>query len=170
MHRKATAPSDQDRLTCTKLVQRYLIASGSEADLDAVLAIDRLCFPAPWPEQAFRDELGRPWAHVEILREVASGRVVAFCNYWIVVDDLQILTVAVHPDERRRGHAARLVQHMLDEGARAKVRVASLEVRASNEAAQALYRKLGFHDVGRRPRYYADNGEDAVLMDREMTA
>jgi ribosomal-protein-alanine N-acetyltransferase len=59
---------------------------------------------------------------------------------------------------------------MLDEGARAKVRVASLEVRASNEAAQALYRKLGFHDVGRRPRYYGDNGEDAVLMDREMTA
>jgi ribosomal-protein-alanine N-acetyltransferase len=151
-------------------VQRYLIASGSEADLDAVLAIDRLCFPAPWPEQAFRDELCRPWAHVEILCEVESRRVVAFCNYWIVADELQILTVAVHPDERRRGHAARLVQHMLDEGARAKVRVASLEVRASNEPAQALYRKLGFHDVGRRPRYYADNGEDAVLMDREMTA
>jgi len=151
-------------------VQRYLIASSSEADLDAVLAIDRLCFPAPWPEQAFRDELSRPWAYVEILREAESGQVVAFCNYWIVVDELQILTVAVHPERRRRGHAARLVQHMLDEGARAKVRMATLEVRASNEPAQALYRKLGFHDVGRRPRYYADNGEDAVLMDREIVA
>ena len=151
-------------------MQRYLIASGSEADLDAVLAIDRLCFPAPWPEQAFRDELSRPWAYVEILREAESGQVVAFCNYWIVVDELQILTVAVHPERRRRGHAARLVQHMLDEGARAKVRMATLEVRASNEPAQALYRKLGFHDVGRRPRYYADNGEDAVLMDREIVA
>lgn len=153
-----------------KLVQSYLIASGSEADLAAVLAIDHLCFPTPWPEQAFRDELCRPWAHVEILQEVASKRAVAFCNYWIVADELQILTVAVHPDERRRGHAARLVRHMLDEGARAKVRVASLEVRASNEAARGLYRKLGFHDVGRRPKYYADNGEDAVLMDREIKA
>lgn len=151
-------------------MQRYLIASGSEAYLDAVLAIDRLCFPAPWPEQAFRDELCRPWAHVEVLREAESGQVVAFCNYWIVVDELQILTVAVHPEQRRRGHAARLVQHMLDEGACAKVRIATLEVRASNEPAQALYRKLGFHDVGRRPRYYADNGEDAVLMDREIVA
>lgn len=149
-------------------MQTYLIARGSEADLDAVLAIDRLSFPTPWPAQAFREELARPWARIDVLRELLQDRVVGFCNYWIVADELQILTVAVHPDDRRQGHAARLVLHMLDEGVRANAQLATLEVRASNQAAQALYRKLGFHEVGRRPRYYADSGEDAMLMDRQL--
>lgn len=159
-------------MVVTTAVWAYLIESGRQAGIEAVLAdvlaIHRLCFSTPWPEHAFRDELARPWAHVDLLRELTSHRGVAFCNYWIVADELQILTVAVHPHERRQGHAARLVQHMLDHAKRASARVASLEVRASNQPARALYRKLGFRDVGLRPKYYADNGEDAVLMDRDI--
>ena len=149
-------------------VQDYIIASSTETDLDAVMAIERLSFPAPWVRQAFADELARPWARLEVLRQVATDAVVAFCNYWLVADELHILNVAVHPDERRRGHAARLVRHILDEASRNKSRVVSLEVRVSNQAAADLYRKFGFREVGRRPRYYADNGEDALLMDREL--
>jgi ribosomal-protein-alanine N-acetyltransferase len=148
-------------------VQDYIIASSTEADLDAVMAIEELSFPTPWARQAFRDELDRPWARLEVLRQVASGTVVGFCNYWLVADELHILNVAVHPNERRRGRAAQLLQHILDEASRSKTRVVSLEVRMSNRAAQALYRKFGFREVGIRPRYYADNGENAVLMDWE---
>ena len=150
-------------------VQDTIIASSTEADLDAVLAIEALSFPQPWARQAFSDELVRPWARLEVLRQVTTGSVVGFCNYWLVADELHILSVAVHPDERRHGHAARLLQHILSEADRNKTRVVSLEVRMSNNAAQALYRKFGFREVGTRPRYYADNGEDALLMDRELS-
>ena len=152
------------------VVQDYIIAGSTEADLDAVLAIEQLSFPTPWARQAFSEELARPWARLEVLRRVETGDVVAFCNYWLVADELNILNVAVHPDERRRGHAARLLEHILSEANRYKARVVLLEVRLSNYAARALYRKLGFREVGTRPRYYADNGEDALLMDRELSS
>lgn len=150
-------------------MQDYIIASSTEADLDSVMAIERLSFPTPWARQAFSDELARPWARLEVLRQVATGNVVGFCNYWLVADELHILNVAVHPGERRHGHAARLLQHILEEASCNKTRVVSLEVRASNQAALALYRRFGFREVGTRPRYYADNGEDALLMDRELS-
>jgi ribosomal-protein-alanine N-acetyltransferase len=151
-----------------ELAQDYVLARCTEADLDAVEEIERLSFPAPWSRQAFTDELARPWARLEILRHARTSRVVAFSNYWIVADELQILNVAVHPGERRRGHAVRFMRHIVEEARRARVRVLSLEVRVSNQAAVALYRKLGFREVGVRPRYYADSGEDALLMDLEL--
>ena len=146
----------------------YVLTGSTEADLDGVVAVERLCFPAPWPRQAFTDELARPWARLEILRHRASRRVVAFCNYWLVADEVHILNVAVHPEERRRGHAARLLRHILDEAKRGQARLLSLEVRAGNHAAAGLYRRFGFREVAVRPKYYADNGEDALLMNLEL--
>ena len=148
----------------------YVLASSTEADLDAVENIERLSSPAPWPRQAFVDELCRPWARLEVLRHAATGRVVAFCNYWLVADELHLLNVAVHPEARRRGHAARLLRHVREQAVQGKARVISLEVRVSNLAAAALYRKLGFREVGLRPKYYADSGEDALLMDLQLPA
>ena len=138
------------------------------ADLDAVMEIERLSFVTPWVRQAFSDELDRPWAHLEILRDEGSGRTVGFCNYWLVADELQILNIAVHPEFRKQGHASLLANHILAAAREGKARVVSLEVRVSNLPARSLYQKLGFREVGVRPRYYADNGEDAVLMDYEM--
>jgi ribosomal-protein-alanine N-acetyltransferase len=146
----------------------YILASSTEADLDAVVKIERASLPSPWARTAFADELARPWARLEILRHAQSGGVVAFCNYWLVADELHILNLAVRPEDRRRGHAARLLRHILDEAKRGGVRSISLEVRVSNHAASALYRKFGFREVGIRPKYYANNGEDALLMDLEM--
>jgi len=174
---KTTSSLDQARIAVhhgspwqdTPIVQDYIIASSTEAELDAVMAIEALSFPTPWARQAFADELARPWARLQVLRQGTTGPVVGFCNYWLVADELHILNVAVHPDQRRHGHAARLVRHILDEASRNKARVASLEVRVSNQAARALYGKFGFREVGTRPKYYADNGEDALLMDREIT-
>jgi [ribosomal protein S18]-alanine N-acetyltransferase len=155
-------------LPAEAIANATIVRRCTEADLDAVEEIERLSFPSPWVRAAFADELDRPWAHLELLWEPTRGRVVAFCNYWVVAGELQILNVAVRPDERRRGHAQRLLGHMLAVARAADARVLSLEVRVSNAAAVALYRKLGFREVGRRPRYYADNGEDALLMDLEL--
>jgi ribosomal-protein-alanine N-acetyltransferase len=140
----------------------------SEADLDAVMEIERLSFATPWVRQAFTDEMDRPWAHLELLRESPGGRAVGFCNYWLVADELHILNIAVHPEFRKQGHAQALAHHILAAAREAKARVVMLEVRVSNHAARSLYCKLGFREVGTRPKYYADNGEDAVLMDLEL--
>jgi ribosomal-protein-alanine N-acetyltransferase len=139
-----------------------------ERDLDAVMEIERLSFATPWVRQAFTDEMARPWAHLELLWDQASGRAVGFCNYWLVADELHILNIAVHPDFRNQGHALALAHHILAAAREAKARVVMLEVRVSNVAARSLYCKLGFREVGTRPKYYADNGEDAVLMDLEV--
>jgi ribosomal-protein-alanine N-acetyltransferase len=146
----------------------YTIDRSTEAELDTVVEIEQLSFPVPWARAAFADELARPWARLELLRHAPTGRVLGYCNYWLVADELHILNLAVHPEARRRGHAARLLRHMLEEARRSHARVVTLEVRASNAAAAALYRKLGFREVGVRPKYYANDGEDALLMDLEL--
>jgi ribosomal-protein-alanine N-acetyltransferase len=148
--------------------QDYILAASTEADLDAIMEIDQLSFPVPWERQSFADELSRSWARLQVLREASSGRVVAFCNYWLVAGEMHILNIAVHPQARRQGHAAHVLRLILAEAKNRHVDKLSLEVRVSNQAAQALYRKFGFHEVGTRPRYYANNGEDALLMDLEL--
>ena len=86
---------------------------------------------------------------------------------WIIVDEMHIATIATHPDFRRQGIGERILRDALQDGMDAGAHLAFLEVRASNEAAQAMYRKFGFTVNGRRPRYYRDNGEDAILMTLE---
>jgi ribosomal-protein-alanine N-acetyltransferase len=156
-------------LSSEETSQDYVLVRSTEADLDAVMEIEHLAFSTPWVREAFVDELTRPWARLEVLRQKASNRVVAFCNYWLVSDELHILNIAVHPNERRHGHASRLLAHIVSEAHRASFRLLMLEVRVSNTAAQALYRKFGFREIGRRPKYYADTGEDALLMDLELS-
>jgi ribosomal-protein-alanine N-acetyltransferase len=147
-----------------KASQPYLIQPLTPADLDAVMEIERLSFRTPWLRQAFEDELARPWARVEVLRDAVTGRPVAFADYWLGADELHILNIATHPEARRQGHGARLLRHILEVARRASYRTVELEVRRSNLAAQALYHRFQFRQVGIRPRYYEDNDEDAVLM------
>jgi [ribosomal protein S18]-alanine N-acetyltransferase len=142
-------------------------------DLDEVDAIEQRSFPNPWPAQVFRDELEREWARVDVVREPTGGdasRVVAFCNYWIVRDEIHLLAIATHPELRRHGHADRLMQHLLDVARRHACRYITLEVRRSNAAAIAMYRAHGFLAVGLRPRYYQEDGEDALVMTLDLDA
>lgn len=137
-------------------------------DLAAVHQIDCLSFSLPWPANAFRYELlenpnSRLWV-AEIERDDGTGVVVGAIVVWLVVDEAHIATLAVHPDYRRHGIATQLLRTALRECARLGMRTATLEVRASNLAAQALYHKFGFEVVGRRRGYYQDNQEDALIM------
>jgi len=134
------------------------------ADLEAVEAIDRQSFPLPWPPGSYRVELdSKPHARCWVAE--AGGRVVAVLVGWLVVDEYQIATLAVHPDDRRRGAGKALLGAAIEAAAAEGAVRFTLEVRAGNSAALALYHAFGFRIVGVSPRRYAD-GEDAVLMER----
>lgn len=140
-----------------------IVARATSSDLDAIADLERHAFPRPWPRASFEAELGRPHARLVVARDPA---VVGFCNYWIVVGELHIHSIAVHPDRRRAGIGAALVDHALAEGRAAGCTLATLEVRRSNRPAIALYERAGFATVSVRAGYYQDNHEDALIMTR----
>ena len=132
-------------------------------DVRAVHEIERLSFRTPWPAYAFEQELrGNRLARYVVAR--AGDRVVGFAGVWLMVDDAHITTFGVHPDWRRQGIGRQLLVNLAELSSAIGARRMTLEVRVSNEAAQALYRSFGFDVVGRRPRYYTDDGEDALIM------
>jgi len=129
----------------------------TESDLDAVVAIDASATRAQLAE-----ELVRPWARIWVAREDAPAPL-AFILVWHVVDELHLLNIATRADRRRAGIGRALMETMLAYGREKDARRVFLEVRRSNAPAIALYRKLGFEELGVRARYYPD-GEDALEM------
>lgn len=136
------------------------------ADLDEVDAIEQHSFKNPWPARVFLEELGRAWARVDVAR--VDGRVVGFCNYWLVKDEVHLLAIATHPDRRRGGIGARLLGHLVDRARATDCVLVTLEVRRSNRPAIALYERFGFAAVGVRRGYYQEDGEDALVMTLEL--
>jgi ribosomal-protein-alanine N-acetyltransferase len=105
---------------------------------------------------------------VLLATEADAGPVLGFAVVWLVHDELHVLNVAVAPEARRRGVARRILDQV-EQGARGQgARVSMLEVRRSNQPAIALYLSLGYREVGVRPRYYAEDGEDALVMDKAL--
>ncbi len=132
-------------------------------DIPEVLEIERQSFSTPWPKDAYRRELleNRTACYL-VARE--NGAVVGYAGMWVVSEEAHITTIAVDPKQRRRGIGKRLLVALVEEARARGARWLTLEVRRSNHAAQALYRKFGFREVHVRPRYYSDNGEDALIM------
>jgi ribosomal-protein-alanine N-acetyltransferase len=143
-----------------------------ESVLPEVLEIERLSFTTPWPGEAFLSYLEAPdeWAHA--LAIVDPGRpeagVRGYICFWTLEQELTIQNIAVHPEDRRRGGAERMIRAAFEEGRRSGCLWAYLEVRPSNEAALRLYRRWGFAPIGRRRGYYEDTGEDALVMRAEV--
>jgi ribosomal-protein-alanine N-acetyltransferase len=132
-------------------------------DLPAVHAIERASFDSPWPADAYRSELEtNRLAQYLVVR--AADSIIAYAGMWLMVDEAHIITFAVHPIWRRQRIGERLLLALLDLAEDAGANEATLEVRLSNLAARRLYEKFGFRPVGLRPRYYSDNGEDALIM------
>jgi [ribosomal protein S18]-alanine N-acetyltransferase len=130
------------------------------ADLPQVVAIERSAFTTPWSLAMFVLELSKPSGVclAAVVETELTGYIV--CSRYDTV--WHVMNVAVDPDRRRRGIATALIQALLDRiGDDAQV---TLEVRRSNAGALTLYERFGFRSAGVRPRYYADNGEDAVIM------
>ena len=133
-------------------------------DVPAVSQIDRLSFSLPWPEHSFQYEVSENRVSRCFVAETEDKRIAAMIVSWIIVDEMHIATIATHPEFRRQGIGARILREALLDGRDIGAQLAFLEVRAGNESAQAMYRKFGFVVSGKRPRYYRDNGEDAILM------
>ena len=157
------------------LTARIVVEPMQLADVEGVHEIERLSFRTPWPAYAFEQELrGNRLARYVVAR--AGERVVGFAGIWLMVDDAHVTTFGVHPEWRRQGIGRQLLVNLVELSTAIGARRMTLEVRVSNVAAQALYGDFGFEIVGRRPRYYSDDGEDALVMttpeldDPRMTA
>jgi ribosomal-protein-alanine N-acetyltransferase len=135
-------------------------------DVERVVAIEKDGFKHPWSADLLRRELHHEWSTSLVATELRGGveRVLAFIVFWLVHDEVHVLNVAVAGDARRRGLARWLMDEAAERGRRAGAKLATLEVRRSNAAALSLYRALGYREVGVRPNYYVDEGEDAIVM------
>ncbi|MDE0300924.1 MAG: ribosomal protein S18-alanine N-acetyltransferase [Candidatus Poribacteria bacterium] len=135
-----------------------------ESDLHIVAEIERQSFSDPWSMCTLREAIEgkNPYSyfHVVRLRQV----LIAYVNYWLILDEAHIVNLAVSPAYRRSGLGkyllAKSLEYIRDKGGRQ----VHLEVRLSNVAAQNLYRQFGFRLVHIRRRYYQDNGEDACVF------
>jgi ribosomal-protein-alanine N-acetyltransferase len=145
---------------------KVVIAPMLVADVGAVQAIELASFSAPWPPNAYLTELQtNRLAHYMVVR--VGDTVVGYAGLWLMVDEAHVTTFAIHPDWRRRRLGERLLLALLDIALERRAAEATLEVRLSNLPARRLYEKFGFRPVGIRPRYYTDNGEDALIMTTE---
>lgn len=137
-------------------------------DIERVLEIEELSFLTPWSRESFEAELERNDLAKYVVAKV-DGKVAGYGGIWIVLDEGHITNIAVHPDYRGQKLGERITQALINIAGKNKAGNITLEVRASNEAARNLYKKLGFVDSGIRKGYYVDSGEDAIIMWKELT-
>jgi len=130
------------------------------------MVIEQASFRTPWARAAVAEELARTHGALYLAAEV-EGRLVGYAGMWVFAGEAHIMNVAVEHASRRQGIGEALLLVLLERAVGMKADFAYLECRPSNRSAIALYGKLGFKPYGRRPHYYADTGEDALLMARE---
>ncbi len=144
-----------------------------EADLDAVLAIEREAFLDPWPRRFFVEELTKiPPAYARVARlgdggGGGGGELVGYLVAWFILDEVHLGNLAVEPGRQRHGIGRALVEHLVERAERRGASFITLEVRAGNRAAITLYTRHRFKPVGIRRGYYAGR-EDAIIMVREF--
>lgn len=137
------------------------------SDLFRVAELEKQCFSNPWSLQAFKDSFKRK--DMIFLALTEGTEIVGYCGMMCVLDEGQIVNVAVAPDYRRQGHGTELVTDLIGIGVDRGISVYSLEVRESNKGALALYSSCGFIPSGRRKGYYSNPKEDAILMELDLT-
>ena len=132
-------------------------------DLDQVMEIERASFPTPWSRGSFEVEITRNPNAFYIVAEL-EGKVIGFAWMWVTAGEGHITNIAVHPKFRRCGLGELLVVSLIERCIAERAKGVILEVREHNLAAQELYRKCGFVQVGKRKHYYLDTGEDALVL------
>jgi len=166
--------------------QEFVLAREASADdLDAILAIEAAAHPTAWPRGIFQGELELDYSSVWVFEQpgvsaqanahqksekiaISSAakptEIVGFLVFWRVHDEVHILNIAVAPHARRRGIASAVMNSVIEVATENLASFVTLEVRINNKAAISLYESLGFVIIGQRPQYYADTGEDALIM------
>jgi [ribosomal protein S18]-alanine N-acetyltransferase len=136
-------------------------------EIDAILAIEQASFTNPWTREMYLAELKNEGVSFFYLARDQGRRILGFCSFWRVLDELHINNIAVVPEYRRLGVGSALLRRVLDEATRFGIRRTMLEVRQSNAPARQLYEKFGFVVAGTRSKYYTNPIEDALVLWRE---
>ena len=137
-----------------------------ESHVSQVAELEKLCFNDPWSVNGIAYELTNPLSLWLVAAE--ADTVVGYVGSQSVMDEADMMNIAVHPDYRRRGIAEKLIHALVSALGEKGSHGLSLEVRASNAPAIALYEKLGFTQVGLRKNYYRNPREDALILRKEM--
>lgn len=136
--------------------------------LDEVAALEQICFSDPWSRNLLAEELDNALSAFLVALD-GDGRVAGYAGLQVILDEGTITNIAVRPDCRRQGVAGKLLQVFLDFARGNRLAFLTLEVRASNYDAIALYGSRGFRSAGRRKNYYRQPREDAIIMTKEFT-
>ncbi len=137
-------------------------------DVARVMEIEKEGFLHPWSRELIERELEHAWSQLLLAQDGQDGPVVGYIVFWLVHDEVHVLNVATALEARRRGVGRALMDVAEQEGRRRGARIATLEVRSSNVPAIALYRAIGYRQVGIRPNYYAEEREDAIVMVKSL--
>ena len=132
-----------------------------------IAQLEKRCFSDPWSEKSIASELENPlsvW-----LVAVDGGQLIGYVGSQTVLDGSDMMNIAVAPEARRQGTGRALVLALVDALTEKGSHSLMLEVRVSNTPAQKLYESLGFSQVGRRPKYYVNPIEDALILRKELT-
>lgn len=158
-------PKFADRNSATrKLPQGLRVEQMMPEHLDAVLSIEQT-FAAPWTRRMFVQELEKQWENADSLVVLDDeDRLLGYVLFWFVAEEVHVVNVAVHPRARRRGIGRCLMHEVFERAIARGMAIATLEVRVHNQPAIKLYEDLHFKAVAVRKKYYADNGEDALVM------
>ncbi len=135
-------------------------------DAPVIADLEKLCFSDPWSEKSIASEIDNPLSYWLVAEE--QGELVGYVGSQSVLDAADMMNLAVSPAYRRQGIAKALVDVLTSHLLENNVIALLLEVRVSNDAAIALYEKLGFVQVGRRPKYYHNPREDALILRKEL--
>ena len=137
------------------------------SDLDTILQIERASFSTPWCLEAFKTEL-KDNEYARYLCLELNGQVIGYMGLWFILDEGHITNIAINPNYRGQRWGEFLMKSVMDKMAEQGMERMTLEVRVSNSTAQSLYHRLGFTTAGVRKGYYADTGEDALIMWAEL--
>jgi ribosomal-protein-alanine N-acetyltransferase len=144
---------------------RFFIRRMKEEDLPAVRTIEALSFSNPWSDNTFRGEIqNTPVSFPLVVVRRPGDEVVGYVIFWLIRDDVQVNNIAVHPACRGLGLGEAMMRFAIAKVRAAGAEFMTLEVRQSNAAALALYKKLGFEILGTRKGYYTKPDEDACMM------
>ena len=142
-----------------------IIEKMNSSHVAQIAQLEKICFSDPWSEKSVASELDNKLAFWLVAAE--GDTVAGYIGSQTVIDETDMMNVAVHPDFRRQGIAEALVNALVENLKKMGSRCLTLEVRASNEPAIALYGKLGFAEIGRRKNYYRNPREDALILRKE---
>ena len=142
-----------------------MIVPFTEEHVGLAVEAEKRCFSVPWSESSIRMLLSEPWHAFVCMRD---GEFAAYCGIMLVLDEISIMNIATLPEYRRTGCARELIQYIYDYAKEKNATVISLEVRESNASARALYLSEGFCETYKRPSYYTNPPEAAIIMEKKL--